>query len=110
MTKKFRVVAEEKGDFGVFWNKAKQFHDMLLHAEKTEKWAALGLNAVHCAISTSDALLVRYLGQRSAGDDHIQITAIFSRLPIDGVESQAANLKRIIAKKNARRVPTTRVK
>ncbi|MEI8011273.1 MAG: hypothetical protein WCI27_02160 [Candidatus Omnitrophota bacterium] len=101
MTKKFRVIAEEKGDFGVFWNKAKQFHDMMLHAEKTEKWAALGRSAVHCAISTSDALLVRYLGQRSAGDDHIQIRAIFSRLPIDGVEDQAVNLKRIIAKKNA---------
>ena len=101
MTKKFKLVAEEKGDFGVFWNKAGQFYEMMEHAQKTGKWAALGLNAVHCAISTSDALLVRYLGQRSAGDDHIQAAVVFSRLPVEGADSQAANLKRIIAKKNA---------
>ena len=101
MTKKFKVVAEEKGNFGVFWNKARQFYDTMHHAQKTEKWAALGLNAVHCVISASDALLVRFLGQRAAGDDHMQASGILSRLPIDGVDEQVANYKRIIAKKNA---------
>ena len=101
MTRKFKVVAEEKDKFIVFWSKANQFYDMMHHAQKTEMWAALGLNAVHCAISASDALLVRYLGQRGAGDDHIQAARILSQLLLEGVEGQVVNFKRIIAKKNA---------
>ena len=101
MAKKFKVVAEEKGNFGIFWNKAKQFYDMMHHAQKTQKWAAVGLNAVHCVISASDALLVRYFGQRSVGDDHLQVAGILSRLPMERVGEQVLNFKRIIAKKNA---------
>ncbi len=98
--KKSKIINVEKNDYKVFLKKAKDFYEIMLKAGDTGNWTAVGLNAVHCAISCCDALLTFHLGIRSAGEDHMQAVDLLLRLPPD-VEGREANIfKRIIVKKN----------
>ncbi len=98
--KKLKSVNVEKNDYKIFLKKAKDFYEVMLNARDTEKWTAVGLNAVHCAISCCDAMLTFHLGIRSAGEDHMQAVDLLTRLPSNVEEGQANTFKRIIVKKN----------
>ena len=98
--KKLKTKTIEKSDYKIYLKKAKDFYDTMLEAGDTGKWTAVGLNAVHCAISCCDALLVFHLGIRSIGEDHLQVADLLTRLPGARVSGEITTLKRIIAKKN----------
>lgn len=98
--KNLKTKTVEKGDYRIYLKKAKDFYDTMLKAQDAGKWTAVGLNAVHCAISCCDAMLVFHLGLRSIGEDHMQVADLFTRLPQKGISSEVTTLKRIIAKKN----------
>lgn len=98
--KKLKTVDVEKNDYKIFLKKAKDFYEVMLNARDTERWTAVGLNAVHCAISCCDAILTFHLGMRSSGEDHMQAVGLFMRLPPDVEDGEANTYKRIIVKKN----------
>ncbi len=98
--RKVRTVNVDKMDFVVYLKKAKDFYDTMIEARKTEHWTAVGLNAVHCAISCCDAILTFHMGIRSVDEDHIQAVELFDRLPSGIEDGEATTFKRIIAKKN----------
>ncbi len=98
--KKLKTKAVEKSDYKIYLKKANDFSDTMLEARDSGKWTAVGLNAVHCAISCCDAMLVFHLGIRSIGEDHTQAAGLLTRLPQKGTGSEITTLKRIIAKKN----------
>ena len=81
-------------------NKAIDFYQGMKLSEDKGLWHSTGLNAVHCAISLSDALTIYYLSKRFSGDDHKQASELLSRIPVEGVAQQANNFKRIILKKH----------
>jgi hypothetical protein len=95
--KKVRV--EEKEKYVIFQDKAKQFYEESNVAQKARRWAAVGLNAMHCAISMCDALTIYFLQKRSVADDHRLAVDLLSEMPAEGIENQLANYKRILAKK-----------
>jgi hypothetical protein len=97
---KAKTVHVEKNDYKVYLNKARDFHEIMMKARDMENWTAVGLNAVHCAISCCDAMLTFHMGIRSAGEDHIQAVTLLVRLPPAVAEGEANTFKRIIAKKN----------
>jgi hypothetical protein len=98
--KKIKTIDVEKSDYKTFLKKAKDFYDIMLTARNAENWTATGLNAVHCAISSCDAVLTFHLGIRSISDSHMDAVELLLRLP-SSVEGQEANTyKRIAAKKN----------
>ena len=97
--KKVRI--EEKQSYRVFLDRSKQFYETIGISEKSGRWAAVGLNAVHCAISMNDALTVFFLKKRSISDDHRLAADLISEIPVEDVGGQANNYKRILAKKNA---------
>lgn len=102
MTADFKKVrTEEKGKYAVFQNKSKQFYEESNVAQKAERWAAVGLNAVHCAISMCDALTVYFLRKRSVADDHRLAVDLLSEIPAEDTGNQISNYKRILAKKYA---------
>ena len=72
----------------------------MIAANKSGNWTAVGLNAVHCAISGCDAILTFHLGIRSVGEDHMQAGDLLLRIPREDVDGEASAFKRIIAKKN----------
>lgn len=98
--KDIKTVEVEKNDYKIYLRKAIDFHDTMQSAREASKWTAVGLNAVHCAISCCDAILTFHLGIRSAGEDHMQATELLQRLPKDVENGQASIYRRIIAKKN----------
>lgn len=98
--KKLKTKTVEKGNYKIYLDKAKDFYDTMLKARDSEKWTAVGLNAVHCAISSCDAMLVFHLGIRSVGEDHMQVADLLSRVPREDIRDEITTLKRIIAKKN----------
>ena len=98
--KYLKTRAVDLNAYVVFWNRAEEFYETMLYAYKNRMWAAVGLNGVHCAISSCDAVLVKSQGIRSAGEDHMQAIELLGRIPIAGIEKQVAAVRRIIAKKN----------
>lgn len=98
--KKLKTVNVVKNDYKIFLAKAKDFYEVMLSARETGKWTAVGLNAVHCAISCCDALLTFHLGIRSSGEDHMQAVDLLQRLPPDVEEGETNTFKRIIVKKS----------
>jgi hypothetical protein len=98
--KKIKTVNVDKNDFVVYLKKAKDFYDTMLKARETEHWTAVGLNAVHCAISCCDAILTFHMGIRSIDEDHMQAVELLQRLPSSVEDGEAMTFKRIIAKKN----------
>jgi HEPN domain-containing protein len=98
--KKLKTVNVSKNDYKIFLGKAKEFYEVMRNARETGKWTAVGLNAVHCAISCCDALLTFHLGIRSSGEDHMQAVDLLQRLPPDIEEGEANTFKRIIVKKS----------
>ncbi len=100
MMKHLKTRAVNQSEYVVYWNKAEEFYDTMQHAYKNRMWTSVGLNAVHCVISSCDALLVKSQGIHAAGDDHMQAAELLGRSPIDGIEKQIATVRRIIAKKN----------
>jgi hypothetical protein len=98
--KKIKTDDVEKSDYKVFLKKAKDFHDIMIAARNSDNWTAVGLNAVHCVISSCDAILTFHLGIRSISDDHMEAAELLLRLPSSIEGGEASAYKRIVAKKN----------
>jgi hypothetical protein len=101
VAKKIKTKAIRRSEYKTYLKKATEFYDTMLQAKKREKWNAVGLNAVHCAISSSDAMLVFYGGIRSASDDHLAVIDLLSTsIKLPDVKSKCETLRKILVKKS----------
>lgn len=98
--KKIKTQTIEKRDYKIFLKKGKDFYNIMLTARDTENWTAVGLNAVHCAISCCDTMLAFHLGIRSISDDHMDVVDLLQRIPQFHNNVELNTFKRIIAKKS----------
>lgn len=98
--KKIKTIAVNKRDYKIYLKKAEDFYEMMQKAQDSEAWTAVGLNAVHCAISCCDALSTFHLGVRSGGENHVQAVDLLFRISKLGGSSEVSTFKRIIAKKS----------
>lgn len=81
--------------------KAAEFYASMQQAMQTGHWNAAGLNAVHCAISACDAVLVYYTEQRSASPDHEAAAYLLGSLPkVPDVKQKAETFRRILHEKH----------
>lgn len=100
-SKRSKTVGIDKSQYLNYLKKAEEFYVSMLQAEKAEHWNSVGLNAVHCAISITDALLVKFSGIRSIGSDHMAVTDLIKQnLNIRGIDDKISTLRRILAKKS----------
>ncbi len=84
-----------------YLKKAAEFFASMQHALQAGRWNAVGLNAVHCAISACDAVLVYYTEQRSASPDHEAAAHLLSGLPkVPDAKQKADTLRRILQEKH----------
>ena len=101
VAKKIKTKAMERGEYSTYLKKATEFYDIMLQAKEMGRWNAVGLNAVHCAISSSDAMLVFYAGLRSISDDHLLVIDLLSNsVGLPEVKSKCETLRKILAKKS----------
>lgn len=99
--KKIKIVEIDRAQYMNYQKKAEEFYLSMLQAEKSGHWSAVGLNAVHCAISMADALLVKFSGIRSISSDHaVAVDLIKQNLNIKDIDDKLNVLLRILAKKS----------
>ena len=101
--KQYKTKSLNESSYTVYLKKAKEFYQTMYQAEKLENWNAVGLNGVHCVISSIDTLLVRHAGIRPTANDHMAVVDLLTSAAAKKIKeipakSQAA--RRIIAKKN----------
>ncbi|NQT28107.1 MAG: HEPN domain-containing protein [Candidatus Omnitrophica bacterium] len=99
----FKTRQVDNSDYLIYLKKAKEFYATMYQAEKAGNWNAVGLNGVHCVISLIDAILVKYSGLRSSGEDHSKVVDLLTSSVVDrikDVSQKAQTAKRVIAKKN----------
>ena len=84
-----------------FLRKATEFFESMQQAMSMARWNAAGLNAVHCAISACDAVLVYYTEQRSASPDHEAAAYLLGALAkVPDAKPKAETLRRILQEKH----------
>ncbi|MBI5036520.1 HEPN domain-containing protein [Candidatus Micrarchaeota archaeon] len=79
-----QYVNVEKHRFAAYIKKADEFFQSLKEAVQAGRWEAAGLAAIHCVISSSDALTTYHLQQRSASERHQDAAQLLKRLPLPG--------------------------
>lgn len=98
--KKIKTSPVEKSHYRIYLKKAGEFYETMLQSQVRSNWNAVGLNAVHCAISSTDALLVFYAGRRSTDETHQAVTDLLKAIDLPEIHPKAETLKKILAKKN----------
>lgn len=99
--KKIKTRAVERSEYRTYLKKASEFYDLMYEAQRLEKWNGLGLNAVHCAISSTDAILVFYAGIRSVDDNHLSVVTLLSNsVKLPDIDSKRETLRKILVKKS----------
>ena len=63
-------------------------------------WSAATLNAVHCVISTFDALTVYHLGVRSADQRHEDVVKLIQRARLSGGDEKIKQFLDVVRFKN----------
>ena len=84
-----------------YLKKAGEFLESMRQAQQAGRWNAAGLNAVHCAISSCDAVLVYYTQERSAGSNHeaaVHLLASLAKVP--EARQKADTLRKILHRKH----------
>jgi hypothetical protein len=101
MAKRIPTRKVSKSHAGNYLRKSQQFSRAMHAALKKGDWDAVGLNAVHCAISSNDSVLIAIAGMRSASARHADAAELLeSRVKAPGVKTATGQLKRLVAKKN----------
>ncbi|MCB9757941.1 MAG: hypothetical protein H6753_05935 [Candidatus Omnitrophica bacterium] len=100
MAKILKVINVNQSEYKSHLKKAIDFYEGMKLSEDKGLWHSAGLNAVHCAISLSDALTIYYLSQRFSGEDHKQASELLSRISGENIAQQTHSFKKIIVKKH----------
>lgn len=86
--------------FRIYLEKAEEFYRLMKDAEIQELWNGVGLNAVHCAISSCDALTTFYLGERSRSQKHEDVTILLRRIDLPEMPQKIKQVSSILSIKN----------
>ena len=98
--KPIKSVSVAQSGYKGFRHKASDFYQVMKLSLDAELWHGVGLNAVHCVISLSDALTVYFLNKRFSGDDHRHASDLLAQIPNAGVKQYINAFDRIISKKH----------
>jgi hypothetical protein len=98
-----RTRAVDRHLYENYLKKADEYHKAMNMCHENWLWNACAVNAIHCAISSTDALTVFYLGFRHAGDRHQDVLQLLQKLDIDKKElrSKSRQLSSLLTIKNA---------
>ena len=91
----------ERAAAASYLKKATEFFESMNQALQAGRWNAAGLNAVHCAISACDAVLVYHTEQRSTSPAHEAAAYLLGSLPkVPDAKPKAQTLQRILQGKH----------
>lgn len=98
----FSTRAETRASYKKYLSKAKEFLIAAQDSHARENWSAVGLNAVHAAISANDAITIYQIGKKCVSEKHSDAVKLFlfSFPGNPEAKEQSNHLSRLIAKKN----------
>lgn len=102
MTARRKTVETPRSEAHLYLAKAEQFSAEAIAAIKNSRNDAAMLNAVHAAISATDAVCVALSGRRSGDPDHQRAADLLQEIGggSKGIASHVRQLRMLIAKKN----------
>lgn len=99
--KKIPYAKIEHSKHKVYWKKAEDFYQSMFRAYADKNWNSVGLEAIHCAISATDALIVRRKGIRSTSQYHRDIVGfLVEQINTEEAKKYSNTLFKIISMKN----------
>src|SRR3989338_10217347 len=91
----------DKSKYKNYLIKAEEFFDIMNESFNKQEYNAVVLNAIHCAISSADALTVFYKGLRHAGERHEDVIALLNSLELPDIQSKNRQLLDLLRIKNS---------
>ena len=82
-----------------FLRKAEDFAATMGAAMDRGAWNGAGLAAVHCVISSCDAVTTFLLSERSRGESHSEVSVLLARLP-GGHDQMTRQISLVLQEKN----------
>ena len=95
-----KVREESKSATGEYLKKASDNYDQMLVAFHASNWNAAATLALQCAISSADAICVHEKGIRSISQNHLNVCDLVGKLPVEGADEKARQLRKIVLRKN----------
>lgn len=91
----------DKAKYNIYKKKAQDFYEGMILAYTKGNWHSVGLEAVHCAISITDAILVYKSGIRcSNADHHAVVSLMIEHITDENTKKYSDVLLKIINMKN----------
>lgn len=84
-----------------YLKKADEFFDIMKDSFAKRKFNATVLNAIHCAMSSADALTVFYNGVRHSGERHEDVVSLLNTLGLPDMQSKNRQLLDLLRIKNS---------
>ncbi len=93
----------DRHKFKNYLKKADEHYKAMEFSYDTGLWTTCVVNAIHCAINSTDALTIFYLGFRHAGDRHHDVLQLLQKLDIEKNElrPKSQQLSNLLLIKNA---------
>jgi len=99
--KKIKTRTVERSRYKIYLKRAEDFYATMESAFARGNWNSAGLEAVHCAISITDAILVYLASVRSSSEDHDDVTELLKqRVTTPGAAQKIHHLEMILALKH----------
>lgn len=90
----------EKHHYAEYLQKAEEFFRGVNQAIQVGDWNRVGLDAIHCVISASDALCAYHLGKRSTSERHQDAAKLIQRLPLSSISEKSKQFLEVLNLKN----------
>ena len=86
----------DKSKYKNYLIKAEEFFDIMNESFNKQEYNAVVLNAIHCAISSADALTVFYKGLRHAGERHEDVISLLNTLDMKNFHNKNRQLLNLL--------------
>ena len=91
----------DKHKYTNYLKKSDEFFDSMNDSFAKRNFNAAVLNAIHCAMSSADALTVFYKGVRHAGERHEDVIALLNTLGLPEMQNKNKQLLNLLRIKNS---------
>lgn len=91
----------DKHKYTNYLKKADEFFEIMKDSFAKRKFNATVLNAIHCAMSSADALTVFYKGVRHAGERHEDVVSLLNTLGLPDMQNKNRQLLDLLRIKNS---------
>jgi hypothetical protein len=96
----FRTTKVERYNSANFLEKAEQFHNGMVDAMQRGNYAQACSSAIHCVISSCDAVTAFHIGLKSNSQRHEDLSRLVKQTAIPGAFEKSRQISQVISSKS----------